>query len=67
MEEPAEDRCGNRVGIHPVLAAADLLLDLDEAHLAFPFVYRLLVTDQCCINIRHCGGPSRREVHAVDI
>jgi hypothetical protein len=45
-QEPAHDRVGDRVVIHAIFAASDLLLYLAEAHMTFPFTYRLHWTDQ---------------------
>jgi hypothetical protein len=46
LQEAAHDRLGDRVGVHVVLAAADLPLYLAQAHLAWTFLYRLHMTDQ---------------------
>jgi hypothetical protein len=36
------------VRVHAVLPAPDLLLYLNDPHVAIPFAYRLRVTDQLC-------------------
>lgn len=45
-QQPAHDRIGDGLRINPILALADLLLDLGDAHAAVSFPYRLGVTDQ---------------------
>ena len=46
MQEPAQDRIGDGVSVHAVLAAPHLVLYLTDPHVAIPFAYRLDVTDQ---------------------
>jgi hypothetical protein len=45
-QESADDCVGDRVGVHAIFAATDLLRYLTDAHCAFTFPYRLWVTDQ---------------------
>ena len=45
LQEPANDRIGDRVNVHVVFAATDLFLYLADAHLTIPLPYRLFVTD----------------------
>jgi hypothetical protein len=46
VQQPAQDRCGDGVSVHAVLAAPHLLLYLTDSHLAIPFAHRLTLTDQ---------------------
>jgi len=46
LEEPSNDRLGDRMRVDLVLAASNLLLNFIEAHGAFPFPYRRLLPDQ---------------------
>jgi len=40
VKETPHDRVGDRVRVDLILAATDLLLNLAQAHVAFPFPYR---------------------------
>jgi hypothetical protein len=46
LQKPSQDRIGDGVSIHAVLAAPHLLLHLTDSHLAIPFAYRVDWTDQ---------------------
>jgi hypothetical protein len=48
LQDAANDRVGDRVGIHVVLAATYLVLYLGDAHSAVSFRYRLGLTDHFC-------------------
>jgi hypothetical protein len=45
LQEPADDRLGDRVSVHVVFPATNLFLYFADAHIAVSIPYRLCVTD----------------------
>jgi hypothetical protein len=48
LQKPAQDRLRDGVSVDAILPAPDLLLYLNDPHVAIPFAHRLCVTDQLC-------------------